>query len=153
MTVYLARIAAGLLGGLFAGLVSYLVYRRYEEAKELINRLLYRPLGIPEEESTFRRRTYLILMSVTGLVFGFFFEALRMGNLLERLHLHIQNLTFFAFSIGLSLALFQILLYCKVENVSKEMVEQWLIIGLVFGFFLGLFFNLVSFFLIGPLML
>lgn len=153
MTLYLARIATGLLGGFLAGLVSYLFYRKYEEAHELMKRLVYRPIGLPEDSQSFKKRSYLLTMSITGMVFGFIFEALRMHNFLKQLTLRMQNLTFFAFAIGLSIAMFQVFLHWKMENISKKVAEQWLVIGLVFGFFLGLFFNLVSFFVIGPLLL
>ncbi len=153
MVLYFARLAAGLLAGFLGGLISYVVYRKHDESHELMKMLLYRPLGIPEDHRKFKKRTYLLFMSFTGLVYGFAFEALRMGNLLPVLQTHIQNITFFAFSIGLSVVMFQVLLHLKVDRITKKMAEEWLIIGLVFGFFLGLFFNLVSFFVIGPLMI
>ncbi len=153
MSLYIARIAAGLFAGFLGGLVSYFLYRKYEEAHELLERLIYRPIGLPDEGKKFRKRSYLLLMSVTGMVFGFLFEALRMHRFLQQLTVTMQNLTFFAFSIGLSVAVFQVSLHWKLKSASKKVAEQWLVLGLVFGFFLGLFFNLISFFVIGPLML
>ncbi len=153
MSLYLATVGTGLIAGFFAGLVSYLIYRKYEESHELIKRLVYRSFGIPEEYETFKKRTYLLLMSFTGLLYGFLFQALRMWRFLMGLEIYLQILTFFTSSIGFSVAFFQILLHAKMKKTSKKVGEQWLIIGAVFGFFLGLIFNLVAFFLIGPLML
>ncbi|MFP4116566.1 MAG: hypothetical protein ACLFQ8_00640 [Candidatus Aenigmatarchaeota archaeon] len=153
MSLYIARIAAGLIAGFLAGLVSYLLYRKYEEAHELLKRLVYRPIGLPDEGQMFRKRSYLLIMSITGMIFGFVFEALRMHRFLKQLTVRMQDLAFFAFSICLSVAVFQIFLHWKMKDASKKVMEQWLILGLVFGFFLGLFFNLISFFVIGPLLL
>lgn len=153
MRVFLATLLTGTMSGFLAGLVSYLVYRRYEESHVLLQRLVYRPLGIPEEEKKFRKRSYLTLSTFAGFLYGLLFELLFFGEFLQRLEIYIYNLAFFGFSVGLSVALFQVLLHWKVERVTKQVAEQWLLIGLVFGFLMGTFFNLVSFFLVAPFLL
>ncbi|MFP4116285.1 MAG: hypothetical protein ACLFTQ_03755 [Candidatus Aenigmatarchaeota archaeon] len=145
MRIVLLRAVVGILAGFLGGLVSYFVYRRYDEAHKLMYRLLYRPLKLPEETKRFKRRFYLLLMSVLGLIYGLVFEIFRMSEILGKVGLDaMQSLYFFAFSIIVSLLLFEGLLRWKVPDPSKEIMKQWLYIGLSFGFFLALFFNLGS---------
>jgi len=147
MRLFLVRVLVGIIAGFLGGLVSYLVYRRYEEAHELTQRLLYRPLKLSEESQRFKKRIYLLLMSALGLVYGLIFEIFRLSDLLGRIRFEaLQSYYFFAFSIIVSLLLFEGLIRWKVPEPSKKIMKQWLYIGLSFGFFLALFFNFGSFF-------
>ncbi len=149
----LLKVLTGLFAGFITGIVSYSVYKRQEEAHVLLERLIYRPLGIPEDEKRFKRRLYIYFGGFVGLLYGIFFESLRIANILQRLQSPIQNLTFFGYTVGFSIVIFQAMLQWKVPKVTKKMAEQWLMIGFVFGILLGILFNLVSFFIVGPLLL
>lgn len=125
------EVTASLIGGLLAGLVSFLLLKRYDQAGKTMENL-------PGKTGISEKTMFLLFAILFGLIHGFIISITRISGLVGEISLLDSALFLLPFTILYSTGMFLGLWKYFSGSKEKEERNQWIKVAVLYSFILNI---------------